>query len=138
MANTILGGKSAPPKKRGLPELLMMGTKKDAAPANTPEAPEPDDAGKGPDGKTIQPGESQFHDQTQTCATCEHFDATDGVGVCKMGVPEADFSVSDPDASWCKYFEGQDDATETPDQEAAENEDNGDEAGPAGATPGVA
>ena len=139
---TTIGGKdpTRQPKKK-LPLLMIVahGEPKGDAPsaneppsstskgtsASQPPAP-PDDkyAGKGPSGKTIQPGEAQFHNQTQTCSTCEYFDpqGNDGVGECKMGVPEADFQTSDPDASWCKYWEANDDATETPEQEQAENE----------------
>lgn len=134
---TTLGGKdpSRQPKKK-LPLLMIaIGPKGDApepgSPSKGPSSPSkpyatapPDDddqnEGKGPGGKTIQPGEAQFHNQTQTCSSCEFFDpqGNDGVGECKMGVPEADFTVSDPDASQCKYFE---EANESPQEESAES-----------------
>ena len=135
---TTIGGKdpARQPKKK-LPLLMIAIKPKDDngdapspggqdEPSDDAASPAPDDkyAGKGPGGKTIQPGEAQFHNQTQTCSTCEYFspEGNDGVGECKMGVPEADFQTSDPDASWCKYWEANDDATETPEQEQAENE----------------
>lgn len=144
---TSIGGKSKPPVKRKMPDLLILGIgKKDDAgapppsgspsnpptsPSNSPSSPSKPDAaaddkyaGKGPNGTTIKPGQAHFTDQTQTCSKCEWFnpEGNNGVGECKMGVPEADFSKSDPDASQCDYFEANDDATETPEQEAAENE----------------
>ena len=135
---TTIGGKdpTRQPKKK-LPLLMIVahGEPKGDAPepggqdepsdkAATP-APEGKYAGKGPGGKTIQPGEAGFTNQTQTCSKCSYFDPTgnDAVGECKMGVPEADFETSDPDASQCKYFEEADEGTnESPAEEQAENE----------------
>lgn len=130
---TALGGKSpADKKKKPMPSLLMVSIKKDAPdgppepadtappkPAATPPPAKPDATmGK------IKPGTAQFVSQDQTCSTCEYFDDTGngGVGACKKGVPEADYSTADPTASRCRFYEGNDDATESPTEKAAEGE----------------
>ena len=132
---TQIGGKSAKPKKSPMPALLvlsMSGPKDEKgepthASNGGPLPDKVDDkyAGKGPGGKTIQPGEAGFTDQTKTCSHCSYFspEGNDGVGECKMGVPEADFTLSDPDASQCKFFESADEEkSETPEEEANEDE----------------
>lgn len=125
-----LGGKSpADQKKKPLPSLLMVASKASAAPPDDAPMPKPPtDAApakpSGPDamGKTVKPGTAMFTNQDETCSTCEYFDSegNEGVGACKKGVPEADFSTSDPTASRCRFYEGSDDATESDAEKAAE------------------
>jgi hypothetical protein len=136
MAATItLGGKSpADKKKKPMPSLLMVSMgkapKDDAPPSETEDtpkpptsaSPEPPKPGGGvendPAPKT--PGASWFVNQDETCAKCEYFDdaGNNGVGACKKGVPEADYSKSDPTASRCRFFE----ANESPVEQKAEGE----------------
>lgn len=144
-----LGGKSpADKKKKPLPSLLMVASKagaprpdhtnfdnksavtafSDGPAKGSPEAPPPapDAAPPKPPmdvmGKTVKPGTAMFTNQDETCSTCEYFDdaGNEGVGACKKGVPEADYSVSDPTASRCRFYEGKDDATESDEEKIAE------------------
>ena len=64
-------------------------------------APEPN-----AEGGAISPEEAGFHDQSQSCGNCTHFDmdGNDGQGVCKKGV-QVDYGTSYADASWCKLWE---------------------------------
>lgn len=132
-----LGGKSpADKKKKPLPSLLMVASKAGAPPPADdapPDAPMPPKGPPAPDaappkpamdamGKTVKPGTAMFTNQDETCSTCEYFDdaGNEGVGACKKGVPEADYSVSDPTASRCRFYEGKDDATESDEEKMAE------------------
>lgn len=131
-----LGGKSpADKKKKPLPSLLMVAKKEAAAePLESappgepvpPKGPPPNAAPPKPAmdamGKTVKPGTAMFANQDETCSTCEYFDdaGNEGVGACKKGVPEADYSVSDPTASRCRFYEGKDDATESDEEKIAE------------------
>lgn len=130
-----LGGKSpADKKKKPLPSLLMVASKSSAPPADDaptdgpmpPKGPPPDAAPPKPPmdamGKPVKPGTAMFTNQDETCSTCEYFDdaGNEGVGACKKGVPEADYSVSDPTASRCRFYEGKDDATESDEEKMAE------------------
>lgn len=132
-----LGGKSpADKKKKPMPSLLMA--KAPAPPPEEPNEPEMDEplpeGPPKPSGPPMPPKgdpmgkmakDAHFVDQTQTCSTCEYFDdaGDGGVGACTKGVPEADYSVSDPTASRCRFYEGKDDAGETPVAESAEMEE---------------
>jgi hypothetical protein len=108
--NTKMGGN----KPRKLPGMMIMviGKPKDGAAPDPGSQDEPDDDDmQSPDTSgPPAPGESNFHDQRQLCSNCNYFDSDGqgGVGECKMGVPEADFTISDPDASNCKFWEAQD------------------------------
>lgn len=131
-----LGGKSpADKKKKPLPSLLMVASKADAPPPADdappddqmpPKGPSPDAAPPKPPmdamGKAVKPGTAMFTNQDETCSTCEYFDdaGNEGVGACKKGVPEADYSTSDPTASRCRFYEGSDDATESDEEKMAE------------------
>jgi hypothetical protein len=104
-------------KPRKLPAALIMmigKPKDDAGPGPDPGEPDADDMpgspGEPAHSGPPKMGESDFHDQRQLCSNCKYFDSNgmDGVGECTMGVPEADFTISDPDASYCKFWEAQD------------------------------
>jgi hypothetical protein len=109
------------PGKQKLPALMIVMSPKFADGGSQSE-PDDDDYSKPSSGALPmdspdrpagppKPGDSSFHDQRQLCSNCKWFDAdgADGVGACLMKVPEADFTISDPDASWCKFWGPQDD-----------------------------
>lgn len=127
-----LGGKSpADQKKKSMPPMLMV-AKSSAPPAMDDAPPEKAAMPKPPAdamGKTVKPGTAMFTNQDETCSTCEYFDdaGNGGVGACKKGVPEADYSTSDPTASRCRFYEGSDDATESDQEKMAEGEPEAEE-----------
>lgn len=124
-----IGNSGVPGKKK--PKLTVVIAplgKSSAPPADEPEPehdqPAPSLSGSKPDPAVEadatshpvpKPGESLFHDQSQSCGTCEYFNPSGHVyGECLMHVPEADFSVADPDLSWCKYYEDKKEDQGTP------------------------
>lgn len=107
----VIGGKSPLSRPKTAPIIGGKGGGPEKPAAKTPPPAEKEsateDASNDGDDNGITPGTSEFHNQNTVCATCEYFDPTgnNGVGVCKMGVPEADFSVSSPSSSWCNRYE---------------------------------
>lgn len=128
--STKMGGKQ--PRKLPGMIIMMVGKPKDAGspgePASDPDEPDADDmppagAGSGarlnpddyanydsPDYQPPAPGAANFHDQRKLCSNCKAFDSqgAGGVGACLKKVPEADFTISDPDASSCDIWGAQD------------------------------
>ncbi len=116
----LLTAKKSAPEAATPPEPMEEEAPEEVAPPPTAGLPEPPTAALGKLAK-----DAHFVDQTQTCSTCEYFDdaGNGGVGACTKGVPEADYSVADPTASRCRFYEGKEAVDETPAEEAAEMEE---------------
>lgn len=89
-----------PPK----PKAAFLSIAKKEVVAPTPAADDPMPPAEEKPDAGMAPGDAWFSSDQQTCARCEYFDDT-GVGACRKGVPEADYSVTDPAMSRCRFFE---------------------------------
>lgn len=114
-------GKSPSEKPPKLSKLMGMDSDSPTdATDPTSNVNAPDASSTGP--ATIPPESAQFHDQSSTCSSCKYFDqdGANGMGECTKGV-QVDFSSSDPQSSWCRFYEaGSHEGEESPATESGE------------------